>query len=159
MKIHFTLLTENAVAETIELNIFIQEHNLKGVITKVAEDEPTHGDMNMTDYLPVIEMVLSSSVVAAGAAGLFSVIKSHFENRAAERIAKINADKDIKIQELQTQKELAIVNRQEDTKQDLFEMTMEIDGNKMTLKASEANYQEALAALQQQLLETPKKND
>ena len=148
MKIELTILTENAVDETINLNTYIREHNVKGVMTEISEKPVEKGAMNIADYLPMIQMVLGSG----GVVGLITVIKSYYET-------KINAEKEIKLAEIKAQKELAIANRQEDTKQALFELTTEIDGKKYTLKCNVNNYQQVLADFQQQLLEAPKNND
>ncbi len=79
MKIELVLNTENATDEITGLNDYIREQNLKGIMTRVAERKPLPGEMSAGDYLPIIQCVLGSTVVAAGVKGLFDLIKNYFE--------------------------------------------------------------------------------
>lgn len=90
MKIQLELLTENANEEIEDFNDFIREENISGLITKLKEAEPEEGAMSAADYLPIIQMVLGSSVVAAGIKGIFDVIKKYFDYKTST--SKIKAE-------------------------------------------------------------------
>ncbi len=79
MKFEIVLNTENATEEIENLNEYIREQNLKGVMTKLVERPPQQGEMSIGDYMPVIELLLGSTVVAAGVKGLFDIIKNYFD--------------------------------------------------------------------------------
>jgi hypothetical protein len=81
LKIELKLNTENADNEIIQLYDFINEHSIKGIKSKVAEIEPELGTMGAGDYMPIIQMILGSTVVAAGVKGLFEIIKNYFDLR------------------------------------------------------------------------------
>lgn len=98
MKIELKLNTENANDEINEFNYFICEQNLKGMRFKVLQKEPEPETMSLGDILPIIEIVLGSSVVAASVKGLFDVIKNYFDMRK-EKISKINELEKAKIEQ------------------------------------------------------------
>lgn len=93
MKIELVLNTENATDEITGLNDYIREQNLKGIITKVAEREPQPGEMSAGDYMPIIQMILGSTVVAAGVKGIFDIIKNYFELRKEKIKATVEQHK------------------------------------------------------------------
>jgi len=92
MKIELVLNTTNAADEITGLNDYIREQNLKGIMTKVAERDPQPGEMSAGDYMPIIQMILGSTVVAAGVKGIFDIIKNYFDLQK-EKI-KAEADKE-----------------------------------------------------------------
>jgi hypothetical protein len=79
MKIELVLNTPNASDEIAELDAYIREQNIRGMMTQVAERNPQPGEMSVGDYLPVIQMILGSTATAAGIKGLFDLIKAYFE--------------------------------------------------------------------------------
>lgn len=93
MKIELVLNTANAADEITGLNDYIREQNLKGIMTKVAEREPLPGEMSAGDYLPVVQLILGSTVVAAGVKGLFDLIKNYFELRKEKVKAELEQHK------------------------------------------------------------------
>lgn len=93
MKIELVLNTANAADEITGLNDYIREQNLKGIMTKVAEREPRPGEMSAGDYMPIIQMILGSTVVAAGVKGIFDIIKNYFELRKEKIKATVEQHK------------------------------------------------------------------
>ena len=93
MKLEITLNTANAPDEIIELNDFIREQNIKGIMTKVARREPQPGEMSIGDYMPIIQMILGSTVVAAGVKGLFDVFKNYFDLKKQKITSKAEVEK------------------------------------------------------------------
>ncbi|MCX6251014.1 MAG: hypothetical protein NTX61_09690 [Bacteroidetes bacterium] len=93
MKLEITLNTENAADEINELNDFIREQNIKGIITKVAQREPQPGEMSIGDYMPIIQMILGSTVVAAGVKGLFDILKNYFDLQKQRVASKADVEK------------------------------------------------------------------
>ncbi len=88
----------NTDAENVQsLNEFIKEESPSGVISKIKKAPAVEGAMGMDTYLPIIELVLSSTVVTAGVKGLFDVIKKWFEIKrkaieANTELAKIESE-------------------------------------------------------------------
>jgi hypothetical protein len=93
MKIDLKLNTENANDEIVQLYNFINEHSIKGIKNKVAVQEPMPGSMDVGSYMPIIEMILGSSVVAAGVKGLFDIIKNYFDLRKQKFISHSDTEK------------------------------------------------------------------
>lgn len=91
MKISLHLHTPNAGEEIVGLNDFIREQNIKGLITKIPEIEPPTGTMSVSDYMPMIELLLGSTVVAAGVKGIFDAVKNYFDLRGM----KISKDAEV----------------------------------------------------------------
>ena len=79
MKIKIELNTQNAKDEIEELNDFIKEKNLKGLISKLEDAPIKNGTMDIGTYMPIIQMTLASGAVAAGVKGLFDIIKKWFD--------------------------------------------------------------------------------
>jgi hypothetical protein len=80
-------------ADIHDLNTLIQEQNLKGVQTNVVEGQPIEGSMGAADFLPIIQMVLGSTVAAAGVKGLFDVLKNYFDLKKQRLVSDENLEK------------------------------------------------------------------
>jgi len=93
MKLELKLNSVNAEEEIIELNDYIKEHNLKGLISKVLTKEPEKNSMSVNEYMPIIQLVLGSTVVAAGVKGLFDIIKSYFELKKQKISSNVDMEK------------------------------------------------------------------
>lgn len=115
------LETNLSIEETMEIKILLDEARLEGAVTAVEEKQPEQGTMNGGDYLPIIGLILSSSVITAGIKGIFEVIKLHKEIKKS----KHDADVQVLIHEIDSKSaEVEIVNS---------------DGSKMILKAKMEN--------------------
>lgn len=80
------------------LKNFIAENSLPGVQAKLEAKQPEAGALSGGEYLPLVKMLLGSTVVASTVKSLFDIIKQYFElqktkTKAATEIekAKINA--------------------------------------------------------------------
>lgn len=93
MKIEIKLNTKNADEEITSLNDFISEHNIKGLSNKIAISEPEHGSMSVGDLMPIIQMILGSTVVAAGVKVIFDIIKNYFDLRKQKITSQSELDK------------------------------------------------------------------
>ena len=93
MRIKLHLNTADSNDEIVELNDFLKEQNMKGLISKIEETKAVEGTMGVGDYLPVLEIILSSTVVAAGVKGLFEVFKNYFDLKRARISTASDLDK------------------------------------------------------------------
>lgn len=93
MKLQINLATDDATINMLELNDYTREQNLKGIITEVPMQEAKPGEQSAADYLPVIQMALGSTVVAAGVKGLFDVLKNYFELKKQEMAYQLELEK------------------------------------------------------------------
>ncbi len=93
MKIEIKLNTKDSDEEISILNDFISEQNLKGLINKIAVSEPKHGSMSVGDLMPIIQIILGSTVVAAVVKGLFDIIKNYFDLRKQKIISQSEIEK------------------------------------------------------------------
>ena len=112
MNIQLELKTENAIEDIEELNDFIREENLSGVITKIEDAPAKDGTMDIGTYMPIIQMVLGSTVVATGIKGIFDILKKWFEYKTK----KI---------ELQTvEKKVTLSKKNKDGETEMFTMSL-----------------------------------
>ena len=79
MKIELKVNGLKQVDDIWELKDLIAEKNIGGLKLNVAESPSQAGTMSGSDYLPIIQMVLGSTVVSAAVKGLFDVIKGYFD--------------------------------------------------------------------------------
>lgn len=93
MELKIILNTEKAEEEIIDLNDYIREQNMKGVITKVEEKKAEEGTMGIGDYMPVISLILASPVIAAGIKGIFEACKNYFDLRKQQAISNTETEK------------------------------------------------------------------
>jgi hypothetical protein len=87
------IITQLNSDEIVELNDLIREKNPKGMISKVVEKDAEPGSMGLMDFMPIIDLLLGSTVVAAGLKGLFDIIKSYFEVRSKQTLSKAEIEK------------------------------------------------------------------
>jgi len=88
------ILNRSDLSEEISgLNDFIREQNLKGIITKVEEIEAPKGTMGFGDLMPIITLILGSSVVTAGVKGLFDLVKNYFEMRKQRELTNAEIER------------------------------------------------------------------
>lgn len=88
MRVQFNFEGLDSEDEIHDINAYIGEHNLKGVQSRVLHEEIKEGNMGLADSLPVIELVLGSSVLSASITAVFGVIKKYIEMRK-NRTAKL----------------------------------------------------------------------
>lgn len=93
MKAELRLNTKNAEEEITDLYNFINEHSLSGIKNRIIESEPEKGTMGAGELMPIIQIVLGSTVVAAGVKSLFDILKSYFELRKQKSSAQIEIEK------------------------------------------------------------------
>jgi hypothetical protein len=86
MKIEIKLNKDNN-SELIDLYDFISEQNLKSMRFTIQQKESEIGTLGAVDYLPIIELVLGSSVIAASVKGIFDILKNYFDLKKV-KIAK-----------------------------------------------------------------------
>lgn len=91
MNIELELHTEKNEIE--DLNDFIREGNLKGVITQLKELPAEKNAMSIADYEPVIKLVLSSTVVGTAIKGVFDLIKTWLEIKEREKKTELEKEK------------------------------------------------------------------
>lgn len=84
--------------DIIDFDNYIKEESPSGILTKLEELPPAKGSMGMSTYLPIIEILLGSSVVAAGIKGLFEIIKKWFDLKKEEVNSKFELEK-LKLEE------------------------------------------------------------
>jgi hypothetical protein len=105
--------------EIHDLNDFIREQKLPGVLPSVVENQLTTLDgevqiksMSGADYMSIVQMILGSTVVAAGAKGLFDVIKNYFDIRRQ----KITSEADIEKAKIDATKIVLVVEDEKGNK-------------------------------------------
>lgn len=84
MNLELKLIHENVKSEIHYLNDFICEYNIQGMRSKVKTKESRSGTMGAIDFLPVIQILLGSTVVASGVKGMFDIIKNYFDLKKQE---------------------------------------------------------------------------
>ena len=119
MNIQLELKTKNAIEDIEELNDFIREENLSGVITKIAEAPAKEGTMDIGSYMPIIQMVLGSTVVAAGVKGVFDILKKWFELQQH----KITTELDKEKMKSETKK-VTLTKKNKDNETEVFSMSL-----------------------------------
>ncbi len=136
------LLTNNAEDEAVALHQYIKEHNLKKTMVKMVEKPTTRGSMDVSNYLPIMEIILGSG----GIAGVWGILKAYFDNRSKERIAKIEQQTTLETAKINKEKELTLADKQkeiakmqEETKRSMVKFTLEKDGQKLSMEASTFN--------------------
>jgi hypothetical protein len=86
--------------ELDNLKNYIQEYKLKGLIVEFVQIESNDNSMGASEYLPILQLVLNSTVLAAGVKGLFDILKNYFELKK-EKLRSI-----IETEKLQVEKSL-----------------------------------------------------
>lgn len=104
-KINITI-DENvkSLEELDNLKNYIQEYKLKGLIVEFVQIESNDNSMGVSEYLPILQLVLSSTVLAAGVKGLFDILKNYFELKKEKLRSMIEMEK------LQVEKSLLELN-------------------------------------------------
>ena len=87
------IITQLSSDEIVELNDLIREKNQKGLLPKLIEKKAEPGSMSLGEYLPVIQLVLGSTAVAAGIKGIFDVIKYYFSMREKKILSNTEIEK------------------------------------------------------------------
>jgi hypothetical protein len=72
---------------------FIVENNLSGIQARLERKEPEAGTLSGGEYLPLIKMLLGSTVVATTVKSLFDIIKKYFELQESKTKAKTDVEK------------------------------------------------------------------
>jgi hypothetical protein len=91
--VKFQLVLENDNQDAADLNSFIREQNVKGLLSKVEMKDPEPGTQSGMDYSSIITLVLQSTVVAAGVKGLFDVIKNYFDLKKQGLVSEADGKK------------------------------------------------------------------
>jgi hypothetical protein len=93
MQVQIILETENPETDAIQLNDFIKELNIKELISNVEESQTTNGTMSVGEYLPIINLLLTSTVSSVFIKGIFDVIKNYFDIKKANISSSIETKK------------------------------------------------------------------
>lgn len=120
---NLTVHSVAAVADAIAITNDLKEENFRGVKVKQLQAEPKEGELDIAEYLPLIQLVVTSGAAAAFVTGLFGILKNGFFTESKkiasqERIemAKIEAEKN-KVEEAQRLAYLELILEHGDEKQ------------------------------------------
>lgn len=139
IKLKINLHTDDAVNEATQIAKQLKDKNLRGVKVRQPEAEPEDGQLDMAEYLPLIETVIKSGLATAFVTQLFGLLKNGFFTKSKEiasnerlKTAEIEANKEIEKAKLENEQQ--IKNAETEQKRDYIELAFECGEKKMNFK-------------------------
>ncbi len=136
IKLTLKVNSENPVKDATDLTNQLKLKNLRGVKVRQEEAEPTRGALSGGEWLPYVKLFIESGLATAVVTQLFSLLKNGFFTTAKQ----IEADKEIKLKELEAQ-------------QKSVDLTLECKEKKINVKFSKGDNEDEVLSLLSRTIE------
>lgn len=131
IKINITVHSSDSTTDASEITRSLKDENFRGVKVKQAQSEPEPGSLDITEYLPLIELLVQSGFAAAFVAQLFGLLKDGFFTKSKE----IASNERIEMKKIEAEREKAKIEQQ----QAYLELVLEHGNEKHHLKITQEN--------------------
>lgn len=93
MNLEVNFQDQYSISDIIIVHDQIKNHNFRGITVTLIHQEEENGSMSGGDFLPILSIVLGSSVTTAILAGLFDVFKEFLIHKTSKSELESKQDK------------------------------------------------------------------
>lgn len=147
IKINIEIYSTDALQDATDISNELKDENLRGVSVQQKEAEPLRGELNAAEYLPIIQLLISSGFAAVAVKEIFSLLKNGFFTESK----RIKAEKEVAMTKIKADKEVELA------KLGFVELTLENEGQKHHFKITPENEEEQKKKILEMLLNADEK--